>query len=460
MASEVRRKIPSVDVLLRSDPARRAASTFGRPLVKRAITRALADARAAAAGGREPPPDEELLARAIGEAAGAAHGLTRVINATGVVLHTGLGRAPLSEDAARAAATAAAGYTDLEIDRTTGRRGRRSTRAEMLLTALTGAEDALVVNNGAAGVLLALAALARGKEVLVSRGELIEIGGGFRIPDIMTASGTRLVEVGTTNRTTVDDFRDALGDRTALLLKVHPSNYRVVGFTAEPSARELAGLAGSAGVPFVHDLGSGLLERPPGFPRDEPTAAEALEDGADLVVFSGDKLLGGPQAGIVLGRSSSVERLRRHPIARATRVDKMQIAALEHVLAAYAGDRRDEIPVWRMLREPDEEIRHRARLLATALDGDLEGAHVVACTSTVGGGSMPGFEIASHGVELRVDDANAMAARLRSGSPAVVARTTDRGVLFDLRTVNGEAIPDLVRAIRYALEGDDGDVDA
>jgi L-seryl-tRNA(Ser) seleniumtransferase len=293
--------------------------------------------------------------------------------------------------------------------------------------------------------------------VLVSRGELIEIGGEFRIPDIMAASGARLVEVGTTNRTRIKDFRAALTDKTALVLKVHPSNYRVIGFTAEPAARELAELAAKAGVPFVYDLGSGLLERPPGFPADEPTAAEALADGADAVVFSGDKLLGGPQAGIVLGRTALVERLRRHPIARAVRVDKLQIAALEHVLAAYAADRRREIPTWRMLREPVEEIRHRAELLAKALDGDLEGAHVVTCASSVGGGSMPGFELRSAGVEVRAPDPNAMAGRLRSGSPPVFCRVTERGVLFDLRTVAGDELPDLARAIGYALEGDDVD---
>jgi len=444
-----------VDALLRSEPARRAASTFGRAVVKRAMTVTLAAVREAAARGVEPPSDEVILARAVGRAADAALGMTPVINATGVVLHTGLGRAPLPEDAARAAAVAATRYDDLEVDRTTGRRGRRTARAELLLTALTGAEDALVVNNGAAGVLLTLAALARGKQVLVSRGELIEIGGEFRIPDIMAASGARLVEVGTTNRTRLIDFRTALGERTALILKVHPSNYRVVGFTAAPSVRDLATLAGKRGIPFVYDLGSGLLERPRGFPADEPTAAEALAAGADAVIFSGDKLLGGPQAGIVAGRSEVIERLRRHPIARAVRVDTMQVAALERVLAALASGRRTELPVWRMLLEPLDEVRHRAQLLAKALDGDLEGAHVVDCASTVGGGSMPGFEIRSAGVEVRVGDPGAMVARLRSGSPPVFCRVTERGALFDVRTVAGEEFEDLARAIRYALEGDE-----
>jgi L-seryl-tRNA(Ser) seleniumtransferase len=372
-----------------------------------------------------------------------------------VVLHTGLGRAPLPERAAKAALRAAVTYTDLEVDRLTGKRGKRSTRAETLLTALTGAGAALVVNNGAAGLLLAFAALARRKEVLVSRGELIEIGGEFRIPDILAASGATLVEVGTTNRTRLTDYRAALGPKTAVVLKVHPSNYRVVGFTAAPAAASLGALARKAGVPFVFDLGSGLLERYPGVPEDEPSAAEALRDGADLVVFSGDKLLGGPQAGIVLGRADLIERLRRHPIARAVRVDKVQVAALEAVLALYARGEQDALPVWRMLREPAESVKQRAERLAEALDGELEGAHVVASKAAVGGGSMPGYAVPSWAVELRVPDPVAFAARLRTGRPSVFCRTGDRGVLFDLRTVREAELPDLVRAIQYALEGDE-----
>ena len=456
-AAEPRRRIPSVDALLRSKPGTHASALFGRALLKRALVQTLDDVRVALARGGEPPGDDEILARAIGAAAAASRGLTPVINATGVVLHTGLGRAPLPETAASAAARAAVGYADLELDRETGRRGRRSARAELLAMALTGAEGGLVVNNGAAGLLLALAALARGKQVLVSRGELIEIGGEFRIPDIMAASGARLVEVGTTNRTRVADYRAALSDRTAMILKVHPSNYRVVGFTAEPSAADLATLARTAGVPFAYDLGSGLLERVPGIPADEPSAAGALADGTDLVIFSGDKLLGGPQAGIVLGRPDLVERLRRHPIARAVRVDKMQVAALESVLAAHAAGRRGDLPTWRMLRETAEEVRHRADLLARTLDGELSGARVVACESTVGGGSLPGAAMASYGVEVAVPDPTAASARLRSGSPPVFCRVTERGVLFDVRTVAAGQIAALARAIQYAREGDDLD---
>jgi L-seryl-tRNA(Ser) seleniumtransferase len=453
--AEPRRRLPSVDALLRSEPGRRACEALGRPLIKLAVTEVLDELRAEAARGAEPPGNDQILAKAFGLASLAASGIRPVINATGVILHTGLGRAPLPPEAAKAATRAATGYADLEIERSTGRRGRRTARAELLLRALTGAEDALVVNNGAAGVLLALAALAKGKHVLVSRGELIEIGGEFRIPDIMAASGAKLVEVGTTNRTRIADYRAALTERTAAILKVHPSNYRVVGFTAQPSLPDLVALGRRAGVPVLYDLGSGLLHRYPGVPADEPAADEALGQGADLVVFSGDKLLGGPQAGVVLGRAELVERLRRHPIARAVRVDVMQVAALERVLAAYAQDRRAELPVWRMLREPPEEVHRRALALAEALDGELENAFVVSCRSAVGGGSLPGHEIPSWGVEVRVPDPPAMAARLRMGRPSVFCRVTERGVLFDLRTVPPEREADLVRAIQYALEGDD-----
>jgi len=238
---------------------------------------------------------------------------------------------------------------------------------------------------------------------------------------------------------------------------VHPSNFRVVGFTADPPASALAELARKTGVPFMYDLGSGLLERWQGVPSDEPAASQALAEGTDLVVFSGDKLLGGPQAGIVLGRADLVEHLRRHPIARAVRVDKMQVAALEAVLAVYARDRRVELPVWRMLRESPEDVHRRAMALAESLDGDLEGAHVVSCESSVGGGSLPGYAEPSWGVEVRVPDPPSMAARLRTGRPAVFCRTNDESVLFDLRTVFEEQAKDLARAIQYALEGDDLD---
>jgi L-seryl-tRNA(Ser) seleniumtransferase len=416
--------------------------------MKWAIGRVLDSARADAEKGRRPPEDDILLARAAGLAARNSFGLSRVINATGVVLHTGLGRAPLPEAAVRAAARASRGYSDLEIDRVTGRRGKRTSRAEALLAALSGAEGALVVNNNAAAVLLLLAALARRREVVVSRGELIEIGGEFRLPDIMSASGAKLVEVGTTNRTRLADYRAALSPRTGLILKVHPSNYRVVGFSQAVRGPELAALASTAGVPFAHDLGSGLLDRFPGVPQDEPAVTEALAEGADLVAFSGDKLLGGPQAGIVVGKAALLERLRRNPLARAVRVDKMQVAALEAVLSIYATQGRAVLPVWRMLDAPAAGLRERA----TALAGQLDGAEVERSEAVVGGGSVPGYGIPSWGMTLSARHPERLAARLRTGVPSVVCRVEGDRLLFDMRTVDPADDDRLARAIRYALE--------
>jgi L-seryl-tRNA(Ser) seleniumtransferase len=449
--TRLRRSLPSLDALLRTDAGVRASRSLGRPVLKQALERVLDDARRAAARGVAPPDAEVLLARAAQLASRTATGLVAVVNATGVVLHTGLGRAPLPASAVDAAADAA-GYADVEVDRTTGARGNRSARAELLLTALTGAPGALVVNNGAAALLLVVAALARRKEVLVSRGELIEIGGGFRIPEILAAAGAKLVEIGTTNRTRVEDYRAALSPRTALVLKVHPSNYRVVGFTAEAAAGPLADAAHESGVTFAYDLGSGLLDRIPDVPPDEPTARQALADGADIVTFSGDKLLGGPQAGIVLGRVDLVRKLRAHPMARALRVDKMQIAALERILLEYATGRHLGLPVWRMIRESPEDVRRRAAQLAEQVD---EKASVVSSEAAVGGGSVPGHALASWAVAIRSPDAAALAARLRTGTPAVFCRVSDDAVMFDLRTVDAEQVADLARAIRYALEGDE-----
>jgi L-seryl-tRNA(Ser) seleniumtransferase len=445
--SDVRRRVPSVDALLRSAPGRRAGDRFGREVVKGAIRAVVEEVRTAAARGREPPEDQIVMARAVNLAARMALGLSPVINATGVVLHTNLGRAPLPEPAARAAARVGRSYSDLEVERETGKRGRRTTRAEFLLMAITGAEGALVVNNNAAALLLALAGLSRRKDVLVSRGELIEIGGEFRLPEIMAASGARLVEVGTTNRTRLADYRRALSDRTGMILKVHPSNYRVVGFAQSPDAGSLAELAHRAGVPLLHDIGSGLLTPARTVPREEPAASAALEAGADLVCFSGDKLLGGPQAGILLGRRELVERLRRHPIARAVRVDKMTVAALEVVLRMHADGRREELPAWRSLVAPTASVRARAQAMAASLDG----AGVGRTESVAGGGSLPGYAIPSQGVRLSASRPERLAARLRTGSPPVFCRVEEDALLFDLRTVDPADDRKLLRAVRYAL---------
>jgi L-seryl-tRNA(Ser) seleniumtransferase len=457
MADDARRKVPSVDALLRSGPGRRAAAVIGRAVLKREVGSVLGEVREAAARGEEPPIADEILATAVSRARVTAFGLTPVINATGVLLHTNLGRAPLADAAVDAASKAAASYSALEVDPDSGSRGKRGIRAERLLAAITDAEDALVVNNCAAALLLALAAIARGKPVLVSRGELIEIGGEFRIPDIMSASGAKLVEVGTTNRTRVTDYRAALTDRTAAILKVHPSNYKVVGFTSEATPAQLATVARKAKIPLLYDVGSGLLDRERGFPGDEPTVHGALEDGADLVAFSGDKLLGGPQAGLIVGRADLIDRLRRHPIARAVRVDKIQLAALEATLMLYATGKHGDVPVHRMIHVPLDTLAKRAHRLAETVGGDLEGAHVVHCDSTVGGGSMPGMTLPSWGVRIRVPDPSAYAARLRTGRPSVFCRVAEDHVVLDVRTVTDEQVPHLARAVLYALEGDDLD---
>jgi L-seryl-tRNA(Ser) seleniumtransferase len=456
-AADVRRKVPSVDAILRSTPGQRAARVAGRAVLKRTLTAELETVREAAARGQEPPIADEILARAVATAAGATNGQTRVINATGVIIHTNLGRAPLPARAVEAVRRAAANYTDLEVDRATGNRGSRGGRAELLLASITDAEAALVVNNCAAALVLTLAALAKGKKVLVSRGELIEIGGEFRIPDIMRASGARLVEVGTTNRTRAADFKNALDDATTAILQVHPSNYRVVGFTAAASTAQLAQIATKAGVPLVFDVGSGLLDAERGFPGEEPSVHQALLDGADLVTFSGDKLVGGPLAGCIVGRADLIAKLRKHPLARAMRIDKLQAAALEATLALYATGAHSEIPVHRMIHENLDTLSKRAHALSEAIGGDLEGAHVVHCDSVVGGGSVPGQSLTSWGVRVRCPDPPAFAARLRTGSPSVFCRMQEDHVLLDARTITDAQVPLAARAVLYALEGDDLD---
>jgi L-seryl-tRNA(Ser) seleniumtransferase len=304
--------------------------------------------------------------------------------------------------------------------------------------------------------VLALSTLAKGKRVLVSRGELIEIGGEFRIPDILRASGARLVEVGTTNRTRTADYRNAI-EGAAAILQVHPSNYRVVGFTQAATTGQLAQLARSAGIPLVFDVGSGLLDAERGTPLGEPAVRQALVEGADLVTFSGDKLLGGPQAGAVVGRADLVARLRKHPLARAVRIDKLQAAALEATLALYATGRHAEIPVHRMLHESLDTVTKRAHTLSRAIGGDLEGAHPVRCESVVGGGAVPGQSLPSCGVRVKVPDPTTFAARLRNGSPPVFCRVGEDHVLLDARTVADADVPHVARAVLYALEGDDLD---
>jgi L-seryl-tRNA(Ser) seleniumtransferase len=383
-----------------------------------------------------------------------AFSLSPVINATGVVLHTNLGRALLSELAQQRLLTVAGAYSNLEMDLARKERGSRYAHVEGLLRRLSGAAASLVVNNNAAAVLLALESVAHGKEVLVSRGELIEIGGEFRIPDIMRRSGAILREVGTTNRTHLKDYATAIGPDTALILKVHTSNYRVVGFTADVSSRELVELGRAQGVPVMEDLGSGCLIdlTRHGFPH-EPTVPEVVASGVDLVSFSGDKLLGGPQAGIVVGRSDLVERLARNPLNRALRIDKFTIAALEATLYAYeSGTALETIPTLRMLTEPLAGIRRRARALRRRLPAEVQRtlrAEVVETTSQVGGGALPTVELPTAALALgtAARPAPALDAALRTGDPAVLGRVLDDRLVLDCRTVLVRDIPALAQRL-------------
>jgi L-seryl-tRNA(Ser) seleniumtransferase len=426
------RDLPSVDELLRDE------RLVGEPreLVLVAARTALERARGEIRDGAEPGSIVEAVLAELDRARRPS--LRRVLNATGVLVHTNLGRAPLAEGALARVAEVGAGYSNLEYDLERGERGSRQDHLASLLGRLTGGEAALVVNNNAAAVLLALAALAEGREVVVSRGELIEIGDGFRIPDVLARSGARLVEVGTTNRTRAADYERAIGPETAVLLRVHQSNFRVVGFSERPQLAELADVARGHDLPVVDDLGSGALGRV----GDEPTPAESLRAGADLVCFSGDKLLGGPQAGVVVGRADLVERLRRHPLQRALRADKLTLAALEGTLAlALDPAMRDTVPVLRMLHEPIEAVRARAERLAELVDGEVEET-----VARVGGGALPLTELPSAACAVEEE----LAEPLRHGEPPVVAVVRDGRTLLDCRTLTDAEVDEVAAAVRSA----------
>jgi L-seryl-tRNA(Ser) seleniumtransferase len=432
--------LPGVGTLLNEPGYRRLQERYPRWLVTDAIREQLAAEREAgqAAG------DERLEAVAGRLAAWTAPRLRPVINGTGVVLHTNLGRAPISPAAAEAAAALAAGYSNLELDLATGRRGDRSSSVAPLLTRLTGAEAALVVNNNAAAVLLMLTALCRGREVIVSRGQQVEIGGAFRMPDVMRLSGARMVEVGTTNRTRAGDYEEAARERTAALLRVHTSNFRVTGFTESASLAELAVVARRRGVLLLDDLGSGALDPV----ADEPTVAESVGL-ADVVTFSGDKLLGGPQAGIALGRTELVRRMARHPLARAVRADKMTLAALEVTLRERLLGART--PVSRMLAVGVDELRRRAGYLLVRLAERGVECERVEGASAVGGGSLPGHELPTVLLALP-GPASRVAATLRQGEPPVLARIEADRCCVDLRTVLRGQDDQLQDAIEAAVE--------
>jgi L-seryl-tRNA(Ser) seleniumtransferase len=404
---------------------------LGRDSVKRAAEEVLGRARVSGDG-----EYDDLVGAIVRRLGGLSlQRLSPVINATGIIVHTNLGRAPLAREALEAAARVARGYANLEYDLEAGERGSRYAAVSGLLNDVTGAEDSLVVNNCAAAVLLVLDTFAKGREVVVARSELVEIGGGFRVPEVLERSGATLVEVGTTNRVYLGDFERALSPRTALLLRTHPSNYRIEGFVHETGADELVELGRRAGVPVVEDLGSGALVDLREFgAHHERTVQEALANGLRLVTFSGDKLLGGPQTGLIVGHTSLIARLRNNPLLRALRVDKMTLAALAATLQLYRSGAVRRIPIYRMLSAPLDELRARAQAYVAA----VANARIIDSKAYVGGGALPQAAIASIAVALSTDTPDALAAHLRRANPPIVARIDDARVLLDLRTIAPE----------------------
>jgi L-seryl-tRNA(Ser) seleniumtransferase len=447
------RNLPSVEKLLQTRLAAELIASYGRPLTLKAIRDVLEDIRLLSVDVTEPtiPGRENLLERARQLLrTWTTPSLHPVINATGVILHTNLGRAPLSASAIQFMDAVARGYTNLEFDLETGKRGSRLVHVEVLLKRLTGVEAAMVVNNNAAAVLLILSALASRRQVIVSRSQLVEIGGGFRVPDVMTQSRAKLVEVGTTNRVRVSDYEEALSDSSALVVHTHRSNFKIIGFTEEPTLEEIVATAHAHGIPCVDDLGSGAL-----LPTEryglahEPTVQESLKAGVDLVCFSGDKLLGGPQAGIIIGRSDLIARLKKHPLARAMRADKTCLAALTATLLHYLRDEvENEIPIWRMIAAPPEQIKARAERWADELKFGI----VMQSESTVGGGSLPGENLPTWVLGLRVKSPEKFLEKLRHLAPAVIARVENDLVLLDPRTVLPEQDGALLVNLMNVLE--------
>jgi L-seryl-tRNA(Ser) seleniumtransferase len=449
------RSLPSVDQMLQSAAAKQWINSYGRPLTVDALRRCLEEARTSFTQEKAAPHIDNLYGRALELLqTWTSPSLRPVINATGVILHTNLGRAPLSKAAVQAVQLAASGYSNLEYDLEKGKRGSRLTHSVELIKKLTGAEDALIVNNNAAAVLLVLTGLAKRKKVIIARSQLVEIGGGFRIPDVMKQSGAKLLEVGTTNRVHRRDYEQALEEEgVALIMRAHRSNFRITGFTSEPELGELAEIAHAARVPMIDDLGSGAIIDTSNYGLEhEPTVQESLRpnsgDGADLVCFSGDKLLGGPQAGLIVGRASLVKRLRTHPLARAIRADKLCLAGLSATLLHYLKDEADrEIPVLKMIAADLEDIRDRANRWKVALGK----GEVIEGRSTVGGGSLPGETLPTYLLALEVTSPNRFLDRLRSLPEPVIARLEQDRVVLDPRTVLPEEEDVLLRGIQEAI---------
>ena len=452
--NELLRKIPKVDELLRSPALAETISQYGDRAVTEAI-RAELDAlrKAILANLTDTMPGQETLARRISNRVrmDSLPSFRRVINGTGIILHTNLGRACLSEKAAQAAADAASSYSNLEYELTAGKRGSRYSHVEALLCKLTGAESALVVNNNAAAVLLVLSALTQGGQVIVSRGELVEIGGSFRIPEIMEACGAQLKEVGATNKTHLGDYERAITEQTKALMKVHTSNYRIIGFSETPALPDLVMLGHERGLPVIEDLGSGCLLDLNRFGiHDEPTVQDSVRAGVDVVSFSGDKLLGGPQAGIILGKKQYMDVLKKHPLNRAMRVDKMTLAALEATLRSYEADAAEEIPVIAMLSAKPEMLREKAEKLSAMLASAGISAEVLPVEGRVGGGSVPNHSLPSFAVAF---DGNitALEETLRLGIWPIIGRIHEGKYLLDVRTLFEEDFSTIVTAVREAI---------
>ena len=445
------RQLPSVDELLQSRQAAEWIEHFGRPLTTQAIRSSLDEARKAFPSAQKIPAPQALIEQIEQNLlAWTTPSLAALINASGVILHTNLGRAPLSRSALEAVQAAAGGYSNLEFDLQSGKRGSRLIHAEDLLCRLTGAESALVVNNNAAAVLLVLSALAKRRSAVISRTQLVEIGGGFRVPDVMKQSGARLVEIGATNRVNLADYETAvMEENPALIMRVHRSNFRMIGFTAEPELKELAEVAHRSGIFLVDDIGSGVLLETEKFGlAHEPTIRESIRDGADLVCFSGDKLLGGPQAGIIVGKADLVARLRKHPLARAVRADKLCLAALSATLLHYLKDEAvSAVPIWRMIAADSEQLRTRA----CAWQAALRTGEVCPDLSTIGGGSLPEESLPTFVLALKVRNPQKFAEKLRRSALPVIARITDQQVLFDPRTVLPEQDDKLLATIQRLL---------
>ncbi len=461
MQSELQ-KLPSVNKLLQQARLTQLADIHGHDLLVEAIRSTLDDARQQVLSGHPVPPITDLVKVATSRlSARVRPSLEPVINATGVIVHTNLGRALLSQRARQAMLEVASSYSNLEYELDAGRRGSRYVHASDLLCRLSGAEAAVVVNNNAGAVILALTALAKDREVIISRSQLVEIGGGFRIPDIMAQSGAQLIEVGTTNRTYVRDYEQAIDpNRTGLLLTVHHSNYQITGFTSQPSLAELHDLARRHGIPLMEDLGSGtLLDTAPYGLDHEPTIQESIAAGIDVVTASGDKLLGGPQAGLIFGRGDIIQQLRQHPLIRALRVDKTTLAALQATLLAYLEDKAvAEIPVWRMITADIRQLNRRARrwqssLRRLPLPADVS-VRVVDSASTVGGGSLPGQTLPTKALAISTGGVDDLAYRLRRAAPPIIARIEADQLLLDPRTVLPEQDKRLGIILAEMLTGD------